>query len=138
MGTSRVLDIVYDAQCRFCVRSLRWVRSLARREAFRLHDGNDRAAVLKRFPMLSGADTDEAMFAITSEGEVFRGFFAFRRMMWASPWLYPGLMAFYAPGARLVGPRIYAWIARHRRSLGCRASACDVPGPPDRAPKLRV
>jgi len=84
-----VIDIVYDAQCGFCARSLRLVRSLARSEVFRFHDGNDRDVVLKHFPALTGADLDEAMFAITPEGKVFRGFFAFRRMMWASPWLYP-------------------------------------------------
>jgi predicted DCC family thiol-disulfide oxidoreductase YuxK len=133
-----VIDIVYDAQCGFCTRSLRLVRSLARREVFRLHDGNDHEAVVKRFPALSGADTDEAMFAVTPEGEVLRGFFAFRRMMWASPWLYPYLALFHTPGAAVVGPRLYAWIARHRRSLGCRASACDLPAPAERAPTPRA
>lgn len=133
-----MIDIVYDAQCRFCVRSLGWVRSLARREAFRLHDANDRATVLTRFPALSGADVDEAMFAITPEGEVLRGFFAFRRMMWASPWLYPFLLLFYAPAARLIGPRIYSLIARHRRRLGCSVGACELPGPAGRAPTPRV
>lgn len=97
---------------------------------FRLHDAGDREAVLGRFPMLAGADTDEAMFAITERGEIFRGFFAFRRMLWASPWLLPLLALFYAPGAAFLGPRVYAWVARHRRSLGCSADACEVPAPP--------
>ncbi len=138
MGTSGVIDIVYDARCSFCVRSLRWVRSLARREVFRFHDGNDRAVVAERFPALSGADTDEAMFAVTPAGEVFRGFFAFRRMMWASPWLYPYLALFYAPGAGLVGPRIYSWIARHRGRLGWTGSVCDLSESARRAPKPRA
>ncbi len=132
-GGPHVIDIVYDGQCGFCVRALGRLRRMARRNVFRLHDANDREVVLDRFPMLAGADTDEAMFAITSRGEVFRGFFAFRRMLWASPWLFPLLAPFYAPGASLLGPRIYAWVARHRRSLGCAADACEVPAPP-RAP----
>jgi predicted DCC family thiol-disulfide oxidoreductase YuxK len=135
METFGVIDIVYDARCNFCVRSLRWVRSLARREVFRFHDGNDRAVVAERFPAQSGADTDEAMFAVTPSGEVFRGFFAFRRMMWASPWLYPYLALFYAPGAGFVGPKIYSWISRHRGNLGCSESACDVSGSAGHAPK---
>jgi hypothetical protein len=71
-----------------------------------------------------------AMFAVTGEGRVYRGFFAFRRMLWASPWLAPLLLLFYAPGASLLGPRIYAWIARRRRSFGCAAPACGVAAPP--------
>lgn len=128
-----MIDIVYDGQCGFCVRALGRLRRMARRDVFRLHDANDREAILARFPMLAGADTDEAVFAIAGHGEVFRGFFAFRRMLWASPWLYPLLALFYAPGASLLGPRIYAWVARHRGGLGRAAGGCGVPAPP-RAP----
>jgi predicted DCC family thiol-disulfide oxidoreductase YuxK len=129
-----VVDVVYDGRCGFCARSLRLCRRLARRPVFRLHDANDRAAIDARFPTLAGADMDEAMFVVTLDGEVFRGFFAFRRMMWASPWLYPALLLFYAPGASWLGPRIYAWVARHRRSLGCASTACEIPDPPGRGP----
>ncbi len=110
-----VIDIVYDGQ-------------MARRDVFRLHDANDGEGVRAQFPMLAGADTSLAMFAVTERGEVFRGFFAFRRMLWASPWLVPLLALFYVPGASLLGPRIYAWIARRRRGLGC-AAACEVAAP---------
>ena len=128
-----MIDIVYDGQCRFCVGALGRLRRMARRDVFRLHDANDGEGVLALFPMLAGADTAEAMFAITGQRKVFRGFFAFRRMLWASPWLFPLLPLFYAPGASLVGPRIYAWVAGRRRSLGCAAQACGSPTPP-RAP----
>lgn len=128
-----MLDIVYDGQCGFCVRALGVVRRAARRDVFRLHDANDREAIAARFPRLAGADTDEAMFVVTPRGEVLRGFFAFRRMMWASPWLYPLLPLFYAPGASLLGPRVYAWVARHRRGIGGAAAACPVP--PGRDPR---
>jgi predicted DCC family thiol-disulfide oxidoreductase YuxK len=128
-----VIDIVYDGQCGFCVTALGRVRRLARRSVFRFHDANDGETVLARFPMLAGADTDMAMFAVTEAGLVYRGFFAFRRMLWALPWLAPLLPLFYAPGASILGPRIYAWIARRRRSLGCAASACGIAAPP-RAP----
>lgn len=86
-----------------------------------------------RFPMLADADTNHAMFAVTPRGEVFRGFFAFRRIMWESPRLYPLLPLFYGPGATLIGPRIYAWVARNRRRFGCSldgAKVCGIsPGP---------
>ena len=124
-----MIDIVYDGQCGFCVSALQWTRWLARRRVFRFHDANDTEAVLARFPMLAGADTEFAMFAVTQSGEVYRGFFAFRRMLWASPWLFALLALFYAPGARFLGPRIYTWFARRRRSLGSAAAACVVAAP---------
>lgn len=122
---SRTLDVIYDAQCRFCLRSLRLLERLAGGRLFRLHNSNDRELMQSKFPVLAGADTDKAMFAVTPDGEVFRGFFAFRKILWESPRLYPFLPLFYAPGAALAGPRIYAWVANNRRSLGCSLDGCQ-------------
>jgi len=113
------LDVVYDGLCRFCERSLATVQRIARRPLLRLHDANDHGTIKAKFPMLADADTSNAMFVVTPRGEVFRGFFAYRRIMWESPRLYPLLPLFYAPGAGLIGPLIYAWVARHRRHFGC-------------------
>ena len=83
--------------------------------------------------MLAQGDTDDAIFVVTRRGVAFRGFFASRRMLWASPRLYPLLAIFCNPGTSLLGPRIYAWVPRRRRSLGCASGACEVPAP-TRAP----
>ena len=120
------LDVIYDAQCRFCLRSLRLLEWLAGDRLFRLHDGNDRELVQAKFPVLARADTNDAMYVVTPRGEVFRGFFAFRRIMWESPRLYPFLPLFYAPGAGLVGPRMYAWVAKNRRNFGCSLDGAKV------------
>jgi predicted DCC family thiol-disulfide oxidoreductase YuxK len=113
------LDVIYDGQCQFCQRSLALLRRLAGRLMFRLHDANDDRMIRSNFPMLADANTNDAMFVVTSRGEIFRGFFAYRRILWESPRLYPLLPVFYAPGAALLGQRIYAWVARNRRHLGC-------------------
>ena len=126
--TRTLLDVVYDGQCRFCRRSLDLLERLAGRTLFRLHDANERDAIQARFPMLADADTDQAMFVVTPRGKVFRGFFAYRRILWESVRLYPLLPLFYAPGAALVGPRTYAWVARHRRQLGCSSASCSIAG----------
>ena len=96
LTSDRHVDVIFDGQCAFCVRSLALVRRLARRDVFRFYDANRRTALLSRFPMLANADLDEAMFVVTPAGEVSRGFFAFRSLMRASPWLYPFLVLFYA------------------------------------------
>ena len=41
----------------------------------RFHDAHDRQAV-EGLPALAGADLDEAMYAVTAEGAIDRGFFA--------------------------------------------------------------
>ncbi len=131
MSIQEPIDIIYDGKCAFCVRSLRIVRALDVWGHLRFDDGADRQQVEARFPGLRGADLEQAMFAVTEDGEVHRGFFAFRRVLWVSPLMWPLIPLFYFPGSRLVGPRIYAWIARNRRSLGCRSSACPAPPPSD-------
>jgi predicted DCC family thiol-disulfide oxidoreductase YuxK len=124
------LDVIYDGQCRFCERSLALLRWLAGRLVFRLHDANDDEKIRSNFPMIGDANTNDAMFVVTTRGEIFRGFFAYRRILWESPRLYPLLPVFYAPGAALLGQRIYALVARNRRYLGCsldRAEQCGGP-----------
>src|SRR5712692_413461 len=124
------LDVIYDGQCHFCGRSLALLRRLAGRLMFRLHDANDDEVIRSNFPMLADANTNDAMFVVTTRGEIFRGFFAFRRILWESPRLYPLLPVFYAPGAALLGQRIYARVARTRRHLGCSRDRAEQGGGP--------
>jgi predicted DCC family thiol-disulfide oxidoreductase YuxK len=79
--------------------------------------------------MLEGADFDQAMFAVTAQGKVFRGYFAFKEILRRLPLTWPLLPFFYLPGADAVGPRVYAWVARNRRRLGCTTDACEIPPP---------
>jgi predicted DCC family thiol-disulfide oxidoreductase YuxK len=136
------LDVVYDGLCRFCARSLAALQRLAGRPLWRLHDANDHEAIRSTFPMLAGTDTDRAMFVVTPRGEVFRGFFAYRRMMRESPRLYPFLALLHAPGAALIGPWIYAWVARNRRRFGCSVEGspaqCGVSGSSAAIPRGKV
>jgi len=123
------IHIIYDGQCTFCIRALRIVKALDVWRVLRFHDGRDRASVEARFPALRGADLDAAMFAIAEPGRTYRGFFAFRRVAWGSPLTWPFLPLFYFPGARWLGPVVYAWVARNRSSLGCRAPVDPAPPP---------
>lgn len=122
-----MVDLIYDGQCGFCVRSLRICRALDVRGRFRFHDANARAQTLAAFPELADADFDNAMFAVSPERRVYRGFFAFRRMLWESPFMWMLLPIFYFPGARQAGPRAYAWVARNRERLGCETDVCELP-----------
>ncbi|SRR5260370_40033168 len=126
MITSKTIDIIFDGQCGFCIRSLRVVRALDIRAALRFHDAN-RAETLELFPELRGATLAEAMYAYV-QGEVpHRGFYAFRRVLWSSPLMWPLIPLFYFPGVSFLGERVYAWVARNRNSFGCESDLCPLP-----------
>jgi predicted DCC family thiol-disulfide oxidoreductase YuxK len=122
-----MLHLIYDGQCGFCRRSLRLCVALDVRRRLRLHDATDRAAVVARFPMLADADFDDAMFAVAPDGRVYRGFFAFRRVLRESPLMWPLLPIFYLPFSGTLGPRAYGWVARNRHRLGCESNVCELP-----------
>ena len=123
---SELIDLVYDGQCGFCKRSLNLARRLDRSHVMRVHDSHD-PGIKERFPMLATADFDNAMFAVTPSGEVHRGYFAFKRLLRSLPLAWLLLPLFYVPGSSLVGPRVYAWVARNRKKLGCESDVCEVP-----------
>ena len=127
-----MLDVIYDGQCGFCVRSLKVCRALDVRHAFRFHDANARSRVFASFPELAAADFENAMFAVAPDRTVTRGFFAFRRMVWESPLMWLFIPLFYFPGSGLIGPRVYAWVARNRHRFGCESDVCEMPAVRDR------
>ena len=123
------LDIIFDGQCAFCRRVLRMIARLDWRRQIRFYDGRDESCVARLFPMLRQSDLERAMYAVSEHGEVFRGFFAFRRLVWPVAALWPMLILFYLPGASFIGVRVYDWVSWHRHELGCGSKACELPLP---------
>lgn len=114
------LNIIYDGQCDFCLRSIEILKKLDSFACLKFYNSHDREILENKFPLVKPEDTDEAMFAVTEKSVVFKGFYAFRRLMWACPWLWPAVPIFYLPGSSAVGTRVYSWVARNRRKFGCR------------------
>ncbi|NIO11362.1 MAG: DUF393 domain-containing protein [Deltaproteobacteria bacterium] len=114
------LHIIYDGQCLFCIRVLNVVKKLDTFKGLDFYDSHDRDTMEKRFPMVSPQEAEEAMLAVTEEGEVFKGFYAFRRSFWKIPYLWLLALILYVPGIPYLGTRCYGWIARNRKTFGCR------------------
>jgi predicted DCC family thiol-disulfide oxidoreductase YuxK len=115
--------LLYDGECRFCLRSLRVLKRFDPHGRLELIDATDREAIAHRFPQTAGADFDAAMYAVDQE-HVYRGFDAFRRALRETPslaWLVPIL---YLPGVPQIGRRVYDAVARNRHSLGCASEVC--------------
>jgi predicted DCC family thiol-disulfide oxidoreductase YuxK len=126
MSIGKTIDIIFDGQCGFCIRSLQIVRALDIRGVLRFHDAN-RPETLELFPELHGAALTEAMYARVQGEPPHRGFYAFRRLLWSSPLMWPLIPLFYFPGVSLPGERIYAWVARNRKDFGCESDLCPLP-----------
>ena len=125
MSAAKVINIIYDGDCGFCQRSLRFIKAFDLRQAFRLYDSRQ-PDTFDRFPVLQGADVDEAMYTVVSGEPLYRGFFAFRRLIWSNPLTRALIPVFYFPGARFLGPRVYDWVARNRNKFGCQTTICDL------------
>ena len=129
MSWSRPLDIIYDGHCGFCIRALNLVRALDMRRVLHFYDAHQPETFVS-FSELRNADVEDAMYTVAHGEPLYRGFFAFRRLMWAGPLLWPFLLLFYFPGASLLGPQIYSRVARNRTRLGCRSDFCAPPTAP--------
>jgi predicted DCC family thiol-disulfide oxidoreductase YuxK len=129
MPTPEPISVIYDGDCRFCTRALRAIQPFDPHGIVRPYDSHASERIANRFPMLAGVDFDQAMFVVTKQGTVFRGYFAFKEILRRLPLTWPLLLFFYMPGADAVGPRVYAWVARNRRRLGCTTETCDLPTP---------
>jgi predicted DCC family thiol-disulfide oxidoreductase YuxK len=130
MTTREPIAIVFDGQCAFCLRTLRMLQRLDRHGAMRLYDSHDTGRIATTFPMLAGADFENAMFAVTADGRVCRGYFAVEAVLRALPAAWPLLLLFRIPGVSIIGSRLYALVARNRHRLGCATDACELPAPP--------
>jgi predicted DCC family thiol-disulfide oxidoreductase YuxK len=119
----KALKIIYDGQCIFCAHCIRVLKKLDILRAFQFYDSHDRDSLSRRFPMVEPETAEEAMLAVTEKGVVFQGFYAFRRLVWGSPWLWLTAPLFYFPGSSFFGTRFYAWVARRRKKFGCRAES---------------
>src|SRR5437870_2026017 len=72
------IDIVFDGHCVFCTRALHMLRRLDVAHVMRQYDSHDTEVIRTRFPMLAGADFENAMFTVV-RGRVYRRYFQSER-----------------------------------------------------------
>jgi hypothetical protein len=96
--------VIYDGACGFCRSSIRALQVM------------DLWGKLEYIP---GPEGMSEMRLELTEGKRYGGFFAFRRLVWMLPMLYPMIPAVYFPGAGILGPLVYRWIAQNRARGHC-------------------
>ena len=92
----------YDADCGFCTLSIKLLQIM------------DLWGCLEYISTTKGLTEMRLEFP---DGRSFGGFFAFRKLVWMVPMLYPMILLMYFPGSGIVGPCVYRWIAGNRHRL---------------------
>ncbi len=119
---------VFDGHCGFCRESVRKLEVLDLYNTLEFVDFQTHPDLTALHPSLTKEKAKSRVYLIEHDGSMFGGFFAFRRLCLTMPMLYPSVFIMYFPGAGLIGPLVYKWIAEHRYLLQvnkkCRENAC--------------
>jgi predicted DCC family thiol-disulfide oxidoreductase YuxK/uncharacterized membrane protein YphA (DoxX/SURF4 family) len=119
--------VIYDGLCPLCIRSMTILDHLDLRTRLRFVDlEREWPAAGALAPGLLQGQARHAMHVISPDGQVSRGFFAFRSLARILPPLWPVLPLLYVPFVAQLGPWIYDQVARSRGTQSCRAETCTV------------
>lgn len=115
---ARAYTLVYDGDCRFCVRSADLIASWDRGGAVELVP-LQRGGLTQRFPWIPEGAYREAMQLIGPDNETWSGAAAAEQLVKILPGGRPLGCLFALPFARPVADRVYRLVARNRFRLGC-------------------
>ena len=119
--------VIYDGLCPLCIRSMTILDALDFRHRLSYLDLEaDRSRLAALAPGVPASEARAAMRVVAPDGQVYRGFFAFRELARILPPLWPFVPLLYLPFATAIGPRVYGLVARHRTRQVCRAETCAV------------
>lgn len=124
--SERPYTLVYDGDCRFCIRSVDLIASWDRGGAVELVPFQ-RGGLAERFPWIAEGAYREAMQLIGPGNETWSGAAAAERLLKILPGGSPLGCLFELPFARPLADRAYRLVARNRTRLGCGAH-CALPG----------
>jgi predicted DCC family thiol-disulfide oxidoreductase YuxK len=116
--------VLYDGHCKLCTRGARQLVGLARPGAVEALSFQE-PGVLDRFPGLAHEACMQAMYLVTPEGRLFRGFEAAVRAVATRPILGLLANAYYVPGIRQLCDWLYAWVAANRYRLSGRLKGTE-------------
>jgi predicted DCC family thiol-disulfide oxidoreductase YuxK len=128
--------LLYDGTCGFCARSVQFVLRFERRHTlqFATLQGGVGAEIRTRHPELERADSVVWVERDASGGErVFVRYGAVLRVLAYVGGSWSVLANVGAIVPRVIGDRMYDFVARHRHQLTRDGPACLVPSPAQRA-----
>jgi predicted DCC family thiol-disulfide oxidoreductase YuxK len=107
------MEMIYDGQCGFCVRSMAWFLSFDGLRQIRIRDFRSNSS-----PVVGDAQMEKALYLVLPDGRALPGFDAYRHVVLRIPGLWWQVPFFYVPVlSRLFGRPLYNWIAANRSRL---------------------
>lgn len=121
-------QLIYDGNCGFCQRSVQQLRVMDLFNAVKMVDFQSHSDLEKLHPQLTKERCASQIHLVEPDGTLYGGFEVFRRLCFVLPMLYPFVLVFYFPGAGIIGPSIYRWVAKNRYLFHsnriCKNNAC--------------
>lgn len=108
------IQIVYDGHCQFCTASIEMLKVMDLFYRLTFVDYQTCKDVSVLHPKLTKERVRSQLYLVEPTGDLYGGFFAFRRLTLLLPMLYPVILFAYFPGANVFGPLMYAGIAKNR------------------------
>lgn len=110
--------IIYDGNCDFCLRCVRFLASWDTHHRLRMVPFQD-SATLARLPVIPLTALALAMHLVTPSGGVLAGAEAAPAILRLLPGGRPLAALFRLPGIPALAARLYETVARNRHGLGC-------------------
>ena len=110
--------VVYDGQCRVCIRSVNLLRDWDRYGRFQLV-AYQSAGVPERFPDIAPEEFEASVQLIGPRGERLQGPDAVEKILQLTPRTRPLAWLFRIPLVRPIARRAYHLFARHRGVFAC-------------------
>jgi predicted DCC family thiol-disulfide oxidoreductase YuxK len=128
-GLDRAYTLVFDGDCRVCMRLCRVVARWDRDEQLEIVPSQQQG-VMARFPWIPPRAYADALQLVAADGTTWQGAAAIEELLDVLPrgrWI---AWIFKVPFVRTVADRFYRWFARNRYHLGCgthcRSRSLDV------------
>jgi predicted DCC family thiol-disulfide oxidoreductase YuxK len=107
------MEMIYDGQCGFCVRSMVWFLAFDGLRQIRTRNFRTNPS-----PVVSDAQMEKALYLVLADGRALPGFEAYRYVVLRVPGLWWMIPLFYVPVlSRVIGHPVYNWIAANRGRL---------------------
>ncbi|MCB9757470.1 MAG: DUF393 domain-containing protein [Candidatus Omnitrophica bacterium] len=111
---SAKIQVIYDGHCQFCTASIEMLKVMDLFGRLTFVDYQTCPDVSLLHSQLSKEKVHSQLYLVEPTGDLYGGFFAFRRLILLLPMLYPVVFLAYFPGANVLGPLFYAGIAKNR------------------------
>jgi predicted DCC family thiol-disulfide oxidoreductase YuxK len=85
----------------------------------------------QKHPEITLDNCRREMHLLMPNNQVYKGYFAFRQIWKQLPVYWPLAALTYLPFASTIGPRVYSWVAAHRRRFrqDCDTGLCLIHSP---------